>query len=150
MKLCNKHREYALQSPEIAKTMWCRLLEIGRAKMSVGQWDDAVGLYGSAFETADILLQGELSSAEDVDRYINTALEFVYALRKSSFEFNRPCLLSAIRTRLEHEANYHELSRPLECIVSQLIDLIYAKITQVDECMAQLYSSENINSESFH
>ena len=68
------------------------------------RWNSAVYAYGSAFEIAEILFNTRTGTQEELrsasERYIQSAVEFTYALKKSHFECNTSILIKLVKERL--------------------------------------------------
>lgn len=151
MKLCCKHRSMAQWSPAQAEIMWQRLVSMGREKIDQQRWCEAVGIYGSAFETAEILLMlGDDDRELELERYKRTALEFIYCLRNSHYQVDFEGLIAMIHEKLMHEDERQPFSKSLSSVVNPLADIACAPLSEVEEWMSLLSCLSEKNSAAIH
>jgi hypothetical protein len=72
--ICDKHRTYFNQQPEIAVQSWAHNCEIAEGLYEQGRWQEALPYVGSAYETAEILL------ANDICMSVNPIEWFLHSL----------------------------------------------------------------------
>ena len=82
--LCPKHKQAFVDKPEYAEVIWARLINEAQHQVSLYEWNKAVIIYGNAFEICDILLM-KSNDNNAIKRYLRTAIEFAYVLRKCSY-----------------------------------------------------------------
>ncbi|MFT6390035.1 MAG: hypothetical protein ACJAUP_003435 [Cellvibrionaceae bacterium] len=128
--LCPKHRQKLLDNPEYAQTILVRLLSNARHKLDQGSWDNAALVYGSAFETAEILFE-QSDCFYEVNRYLQSAIEFAYALRHCSYEADLGMLVALIEEKLNEKlypAQIKLLLKPLRDMAFSPLSEIYFPI----------------------
>lgn len=133
--LCSKHREHVRQHPASARQMFCDLMERGRAQVRLGAWKEAVAFFGTAFETAEILLYSDPCPWHAVDRYIRVAVEFTYALRKSPYHADIEALVALVKGRLENTM----LPKLKEDLADMLDEIAYSPLGEAEFKMQTLY-----------
>lgn len=134
--LCSQHRNQMTQDPQRALFTWNRLQGLASRHMDGGEWENAVTTYGLAFETAEILLSTGACKQHDVDRYLRSALDFIYTLRKSAYTADFEALFDKIKHRLENEVFLASIEHALK----PLMDIAYSPVSEVDRWMQILYA----------
>lgn len=97
--LCPKHKQAFKDKPEYAEMIWTRLMNEAQHQVSLLEWNKAVVIYGNAFEISDILLK-ESDDNNAIKRYLRTAIEFTYVLRKCSYSKDVSTLVSFVTETL--------------------------------------------------
>ena len=121
--LCPKHRQVFIDTPEYAEVIWTRLINEAQNQIGLYEWNKAVIIYGNAFEICDILLK-KSNDNNAIKRYLDTAIEFCYALRKCSYTSDVSILISFVSETLNHHLNPAEcklILRPLNNIASSAL-----------------------------
>ena len=77
----------------------------GRAAMARLSWDHAVLYYGNALEMSEIMLI-QKPGQRTQQRYVDTAIEMMHALRNSAQANTSHFLFSHVLDRLEQEAEH--------------------------------------------
>ncbi len=98
--ICDRHREIYASDPQAALQFWNRSLALARQKVLHAQWGEASVIYGNAFEAAEILLGADVCNKRALTRYLQTAEEFAYALRKNTCINEVGLLITSVRNRL--------------------------------------------------
>lgn len=139
MKLCCKHRSMAQWSPAQAELMWQRLMHMGRQKLDQQLWCEAVGIYGSAFETAEILLMlGDDDRSLELERYKDTALEFIYCLRNSHYQVDFEGLIAMIHDKLVHEDERQPFGKSLASVINPLSEIAFTSLAEANDGLNML------------
>lgn len=77
--LCDHHRSVFSSCTKQAKRSWDKTLNLAQFYATNGDWGRAVLYSGNALEISEIILINQ-PSAENVKRYVETAVEFAYSL----------------------------------------------------------------------
>jgi hypothetical protein len=143
--LCNSHRDEFTNNPQHAARAWKNIIEQARELFHMKEWERATIIYGNAFEISELLLTSD-PTQYSVDRYLRSALEFVYALRKKNTKVNLAALIFHVETSIKgisHSMATPQLMQPLEEVINLPINL-------VDFWMLSLLSLESIESRVLH
>lgn len=98
--LCPKHKQAFVNEPKYAEEIWTRLMNEAQNQVGLYEWSKAVIIYGNAFEISDILLK-ESNDNNAIKRYLRSAIEFSYVLRKCSYTSDVSILYSFVSTTLK-------------------------------------------------
>lgn len=137
---------HTFHSIEHAEQYCCRLRVVGRQHLRRGQWNEAVAIYGTAFEISHQLIGAQSASKCVLDRYLNTALEFAYVLGKSTYPADLDLLLPLMRNRLK------PIVPPpaIENLIHPFKDIVYGPESEVDYWMAQRFAMEEMQGKTKH
>ncbi len=135
--LCMKHRTKLVESPQYADAMWNRLMLLAREKFDQMAWNDMFLMHGNAFEVATILLRHESASNDSVERYVRTATEFAYSLRKSTYPSDLPLFIAMVKDALKE----HGAQQPLDTLLTPLTDVAFTPLNEVDLWMHTLFAA---------
>lgn len=97
--LCPKHKQAFINKPAYAEIIWTRLINEAQNQVGLYQWNKAVIIYGNAFEISDLLLK-ESNDNNAIKRYLRTAIEFAYVLRKCSYTSDVSILVTFVSETL--------------------------------------------------
>lgn len=144
--ICKKHR-YALENNlEYAVITWSKLFRIARKQADNMEWHKAATSYGNALDVAEIIFSSSPQSTA-VNRYIRTAVEFVYALRQDpEINYNILSISDFIKKNLEknlYPANVDLLIKPL-------MDTVNAPIKNVHQWIQALFIADEMYSQHKH
>jgi hypothetical protein len=143
--LCNNHRNEFANNPQQAARAWKGIIEQARELFHMREWEKATIVYGNAFEISELLLTSDRTQYS-VDRYLRSALELVYALRKKDTEVNLAAFILHVEMSIKgipHSMALPQLMRPLEEVSKMPINL-------VDFWMLSLLSLDSIESRILH
>jgi hypothetical protein len=143
--LCNKYKERLTNDPEQALTAWIKLINSGRQKAMKQDWQEAVILYGYAFEVAQLIFLGSPEKTE-TKRYIRTAVEFMFSLRHSDYPADYNLLIMAIRGCLETTLSPDGAKKSVE----PLMDIAFSPICEVSRWMEIFYATESHYGKTIH
>ena len=144
--LCERHRLLALNNPEQSKKLCCKLSAMARGQIASELWNEAVPLYGTAFETADILLGSDTCKKTATTRYLRAAMEFIYALRKSNYAAD----IAALVTLAEHRLGDMHEPQPLATLLCPLRDVAFAPLEEVDYWIELLFAMDESQHQTTH
>lgn len=144
--LCDKHRALALHNPEQSKRLCCKLRAMARGYIGQQRWDEAVPVCGTAFEAADILLRHDDTSKQATERYLRSAIELSYTLRKSRHEPDLGAMIALVEQRLAP----HYAPAPLQTMLAPLIDIAFSPLADVDEWMEVLLAMDDAHRQTRH
>lgn len=116
--ICEKCQRKLAGKPTYAKTMWVRMMNLGRHHADKQQWNIAVKAYGNALDVMDLLLD-ETDDSKNISKYIRTSLELIYAIRHSTYPNNLPLLVSLVKKRVDEyliPANTQFIMQPVSAI----------------------------------
>ncbi len=133
--LCQKLRKALSLNHKKAMSSWHETVFRARLCVSDENWENAILIYGSAFEISEILLSQKPDNSA-VNRYMRTALEFAYSLRYSPSR----CDLNALTDIVEERLSIEILSQPIEKWLTPLQDVIHSPLHQVEHWMQMLFS----------
>ncbi|MGR6873551.1 hypothetical protein ACU6U9_14870 [Pseudomonas sp. HK3] len=143
--LCDNHRGEFVNNPQQAIQAWQVIIEQARALFHSQDWQKASVAYGNAFEISELLLSCH-SSSFSVDRYLRSALEYAYALRKEEANVNLYSLVQYVENNIQgikHRLSVSLLLQPLEDVISMPINV-------ADFWMVSLLSLDHIESRVLH
>lgn len=118
--MCSKHRSELERDPKLALQAWFRMINTARYFTNNHHWVNAIKLYGNALDCAEIIFL-EKPDSDAVNRFIRTAVEFLYVLRVTGQTQDIKILVNSITHKLEkglYPANVQLLMRPVHDTVS--------------------------------
>lgn len=134
-----------MNNPEQALTAWIKLINAARHKAMENQWKVAVKLYGNAFEVSQLIFLHTPRTIE-ANRYVRTAIEFVFSLRYSGYPANLDLLIAAIQDCLETILSPEESRKNIE----PLQDVAFSPMSEVDRWMQMFYGVESSYGKTIH
>lgn len=114
--------------------------------MQHGRWSESVRYYGAAFEAAELLIRCPKSAMIFSDRYLRTALELIYACRKSAWPIEGGEIIRQVRRCLSAWLE----PAALQQAVAPLLDVAFSPLTVVDEWMQRLFAFDQRASHTLH
>jgi hypothetical protein len=132
--LCEACRANLMSDPEHALQFWNKAWCLASLHSEALQWDNAITAYGNALEAAEVLLNQKHNIKYDLERYIRTAQEMTYAIRKGGYFDDMDALAILVEARLAQE----KLARPLTWYLRPLKDVANNPICAVDMWMRTL------------
>lgn len=143
--VCQKHKNELADNPRAAINSWLQLMATARYNKNIRQWKLSINAYGNALDVAEVLFASDPSSLE-VNRYIRTAIEFIYILRSSEHpakikevvEFIAGCLQKQL-----YPAHIELLLRPIN-------DIAYKPLPLIDKWMDALFLEDEMKNHSIH
>jgi hypothetical protein len=132
--MCNMCRQHLAAEPERAYDFWKGAVRKANKNRDALQWDAAITAYGNALDAADILLDQKDSPKEDLERYLRTAQEMTYALRKGGYFGDLDAFVLTVEARLSDEV----LPKPVVWYLRPLKDVAENPICAVDMWMNTL------------
>jgi hypothetical protein len=103
--MCKKHRNWLVEHPTELLPSFRKTRMAGRAAMARLSWDHAVLYYGNALEMSEIMLI-QKPGQRTQQRYVDTAIEMMHALRNSAQASSSHFLFSHVLDRLEQETEH--------------------------------------------
>jgi hypothetical protein len=143
--LCTDHRRELNRNPKQAAKMWQELISQGRKLFHLEHWEQAVMIYGNAFEVSEILISNS-QTKYSIDRYLRTALEFAYVLRKSQ----TPCNLNAFLPHVKKHLSLLNSPQPLSHLLQPINEVVTLPIHMADFWLRELLSLDNIEQRILH
>ena len=143
--LCNDHRREFTRNPQQAAQSWQEIIMRARDLFYLEYWDQAVVIYGNAFEISEILLTNSQTQFS-IDRYLRTALEFAYALRKSQ----TPCNLKAFLPHVKKQLSLTKTTAHLPQLIQPIEEVINLPIHMADHWLTALLSLGAIEHRVLH
>lgn len=143
--LCDSHRDEFSNNPQQAAQAWRGIIVQARELFHLEEWARASVVYGNAFEISELLLRSNPSQFS-VDRYLRSALEYAYSLRKHNPEMGLGSLIVHVKNNirgLQHTMSVPQLVEPLEEVIKLPINL-------ADFWMYSLISLDSIESRVVH
>jgi|GEM_PF-6874401 len=125
--LCPKHKKRFMENLDQAALAWPRFIKTARKKLVEQQWKQSVIYYGNAFETADILFSYS-EKADEINRYIETAIELIYALRHSHYVVNFDYLINEVNDTIQQRP----LSTHPKFVIKPLKDIAFSPLEIVE------------------
>ena len=89
--LCSHHRRQLANDLDFARKRWYQLVYQARTQIGLQQWEAAVTLYGNALEVAELSL-ADVNKARATERFLQTAVEMLHALRNSEYRVDTHAL----------------------------------------------------------
>ena len=132
--LCKTCRANLTTDSERALQFWNKACQVASMHSEALQWESAITAYGNALEAAEILLKQKHNVKFDLERYIRTAQEMTYALRKGGYFADMDILADMVEACLLEE----RLTRPLKWYLRPLKDVANNPICAVDMWMRTL------------
>jgi len=143
--LCKDHRKEFSRNPKQAAQSWQEIIMRARSLFHLQHWDQAVVIYGNAFEISEILLTNSQTKFS-IDRYLRTALEFAYALRKSQ----TPCNLEAFLPHVKKQMALTKTRDDLSYLIQPIEEVINLPIHMADHWLTALLSLDAIEHRVLH
>ena len=143
--LCKDHRQEFSRNPKRAAQSWQEVIMRARTLFHLQHWDQASVIYGNAFEIAEILLTNSQSQFS-VDRYLRSALEFAYTLRKSQ----TPCELEAFLPHVKQQLARAKTKVDLPYLTQPIEEVINLPIHMADHWLTALLSLDAIEHRVLH
>ncbi len=143
--LCKDHRKEFSRNPKQAAQSWQEIIMRARSLFHLQHWDQAVVIYGNAFEISEILLTNSQTKFS-IDRYLRTALEFAYALRKSQ----TPCNLEAFLPHVKKQMALTKTCDNLSYLIQPIEEVINLPIHMADHWLTALLSLDAIEHRVLH
>lgn len=132
--MCYKCKQSLAKNPSRALAAWSKFMIRAREEQAGKQYNEAVITYGNAMDVAQITFENAPISESEVDRYIRTVVEFVYAVRQCDGSYDLTLLVNRVQKILErglYPANVKLLLKPVQDVAS-------APLCQVDRWMAKI------------
>ncbi len=128
-----EHKQAIEGKPKYAALIWSRLIKESRDKVSCQEWNKSAVIYSNAFEVADLLITEAKSDSKCIGRYLHTAIELAYVLRKCSYTSDVSALVSIVEDRLKaylYPADSTLLVKPLRNVAFTALPEISQWITR--------------------
>jgi hypothetical protein len=143
--LCDSHRDEFANNPQQAAQAWRGIIVQARELFHMQAWEKASVVYGNAFEIAELLLSSN-PSQYSVDRYLRSALEYAYSLRKHDAKMNLGSLIVHVKNHIR--GIQHTMAVPL--LLEPLEEVIKLPLNLADYWMQSLLSLDTIESRVLH
>ncbi len=143
--LCTDHRRVLNSNPKQAAQLWQELILQGRGLFHLQYWDQAVVVYGNAFEISEMLIANS-QTKYSIDRYLRTALEFAYVLRKNQ----SPCNLKAFPPHVKKQLSLLNTEQPISHLMQPIEEVIDLPLHMADFWLRELLSLDSINQQVLH
>ena len=143
--LCDGHREAFSNNPEQAKQAWQNIVFQARELFHTVDWEQASLVYGNAFEISELLLSSDPSQFS-VDRYLRTAFEFAYCLRKDNARIDLESFIFHVKNHVD--STQHAMG--IAMLIQPLQDVVNLPIHVTDFWMKSLLSLDSIDSRVLH
>ncbi len=143
--LCNSHRAQFINDPHHAAQSWQLIMLQAREIFHLQDWQKAAIVYGNAFEISELLLVSH-PTAFSVDRYLRTALEFAYALRKNQTDTNLNALIPHITENIQNIKH----SMAMSFLIQPVEEVINLPIHLSDHWMQSLLSLDSLDHRVLH
>lgn len=144
--LCHYHRTMAVRCAVKAAMFWNNTMLAAREAVYRYDWQTAVFAYGKALELADILLANDGCPAGAQTRYARTAVEFIYARRKTGDGDSINPLLMGIVGRFEQM----DAARPINELIGPVLKAAQDPVEEVDVWIAKLVGMEQARHQHLH
>ncbi len=133
--LCSNHKQFLTANPKVAQKKWHQIIRDARQLVTEEQWSKAVIYYGNALEVSDILLT--LNSCEkNQERYVQTALEMMHAVRNSQHQAETVAFYHMVVNRLNKEP----LPVSFDTKLSPLKEVAFESLAKVNQWMQQWHA----------
>ncbi len=143
--LCKDHRKEFSRNPKQAAQSWQEIIMRARTLFHLEHWEQAVVIYGNAFEIAEILLTNSQTQFS-TDRYLRSALEFAYVLRKSQ----TPCNLKAFLPHVKKQLSLSKTTADVPHLTQPIDEVINLPIHMADHWLSALLSLDAIEHRVLH
>ncbi len=143
--LCTDHRRELNCNPKQAAQLWQKLILQGRGLFHLQYWEQAVVVYGNAFEISEMLIANS-QTKYSIDRYLRTALEFAYVLRKSQ----TPCNLESFPLHVKKQLSLLKTEQPISHLMQPIEEVIDLPLHMADFWLRELLSLDSIESRIYH
>ena len=143
--LCSQHRSIFTDNPQQAAESWQAIMLKARELFHLQEWQQASVVYGNAFEISELLLVSR-PTRFSVDRYLRSALEFAYVLRKNETQSNLNVLIQHVKNKIE--SIKHSMAVPL--LIKPIDEVINLPIHLADYWMQSLLSLDSIDQRVLH
>ena len=110
-----------------------------------GDWEQASLIYRNAFEISELLLSSDPSQFS-VDRYLRTALEFAYCLRKDNERINLESFIYHVKNHIKTTKHAMGIAMHMQ----PLQDVVNLPIHVADFWMKSLLSLDSIDCRVLH
>ena len=127
--LCAHHRQMYQQNAHHAFNFWVKALGMARIRVGEKNWPAASVMYGHAYEVAQIMLSSEANTEKSLGRFLSTAIEFGYSLRKNNCADELANLIACVEEELRCYASAGEL----KLLLRPLNELTDKSETELDE-----------------
>ena len=144
--LCDHHRQRYVNDPQAALNFWAKTLGMARAKAACSSWGEASLIYGNAYEAAQILLDTDACPGRALTRYLQTATEFAFSLRKNT------CVneLGQLGALMRDQLRFRLSKLQLEACVGTLMGVATLPEADVDEWIDTTLSMEAARVNTLH
>ncbi|EAR09016.1 hypothetical protein [Reinekea blandensis] len=125
--VCDDCHQMLLKSEEHRQRFFAQAIDRARRLVSTRQYDSALLYYGNALDAADIALDKTAPEQNDIDHYIRTGMEMLFALRKAGFFSDLAPFIEQAERRLKQLStvdNVGWLVRPLKDIAEHPICVV--------------------------
>ena len=142
--MCKKHRSELEEDPKSGVVIWLRLINLARYQTSCFQWDNAIKSYGNALEAAEVIFMDDPTSTA-VNRYLRTAIEFIYTIRQCDHRCDMQFVTATIKNKLQaglHPANVDLLLKPVT-------DIADAPMREVRRWMQALFVADQKQAQQY-
>jgi hypothetical protein len=143
--MCQKHKNQLADHPESAIIAWFQLMAAARSHTDMREWQSSINAYGNALDVAEVIFASDPSSLE-VNRYIRTAIEFIYTIRSSHYPADIDDLVESITGCLQKQlypAHIELLLRPIN-------DIAFKPLPQIERWMDALFLEDKKKKYSIH
>ena len=143
--LCPRHRQELVRNPECAQATWVSLLSSARHKLNQRDWDKAALIYGNVFETAEIIFE-QSNCFYDFNRYLESAIEFVYALRHCSYGADFELLIAVVKQKLKDKFYPSQVS----LLLKPLTDTAFLPLSEINYPIPKSQPVVAVNTQTIH
>ncbi|MFT7372614.1 MAG: hypothetical protein ACI9T9_001301 [Oleiphilaceae bacterium] len=142
--MCEKHRDKLTEDPKAATVLWCRLMFLARHQAKAQAWQKSIISYGNALDAAHVIFENDPASPE-VSRYIRTASELAYAIRKCNY----PCDIQLVIAEVKHNLKKSLYPANVQLLLIPLTDIAYSPLQEVHQWMKEVFEAD-IDSQSYN
>lgn len=133
---------------------WQKTIESARRQVSGSHWNGAVRDYRKAFEIAEQMISQDACIMDGAKRYVRTAIELAYCLRRSNHKSNHEndhegdlqILVAIVRKCLQQKW----LACPVDPLVAPLNNVAFMPRSEIDYWMQVLFSLEAKKGKTLH
>ena len=125
--VCDDCHQMMQKSEEHRQQFFQQALDRARRQLGNRQYDSALLYYGNALDAADIALDKTVLDQTDIDHYIRTGMEMVFALRKAGFFSDLIPFIEQAEHRLKQLSSIQDVAwlvRPLRDIAEHPICVV--------------------------
>jgi len=141
--MCEKHRDKLSGNPKAATALWYRLMFLARHQAKTQEWQKSIISYGNALDAAQVIFESDPTSPE-VSRYIRTASELAYTMRKCNYPFDIKRVVAEVTDNLKK--NLYPAN--VQLLLSPLTDIAYSPLQEVHQWMKAVFEAD-IHSQSY-